>query len=52
LYRKSDKEEDQNSFVVLTMDSNGTKIADIHHRMPVFLDDFNVDLWLDPNVSF
>jgi putative SOS response-associated peptidase YedK len=34
------------------MDSDGTAIADIHHRMPVFLDQSTIKLWLDPNVSF
>ena len=40
-----------NHFVVLTMNAS-SNIANIHHRMPVLLNDETKKLWLDPSVSF
>ena len=38
-------------FIMLTFEAN-KEIADIHHRMPVLLDEKTREMWLDPNKSF
>merc|ERR1712150_412447 len=37
---------------IVTMDSEGTPVAKIHDRMPVFLSPSTAATWLDPAVSF
>lgn len=40
-----------NHFVVLTVNAS-KNLAHIHDRMPVFLDEYTKELWLDPTLSF
>ena len=38
--------------VILMTQASIKGLADIHHRMPVFLDSSTIDPWLDQKVSF
>lgn len=40
------------SVTLVTMDSDGTPVAKVHDRMPLFLTPETAAMWLDPSVSF
>lgn len=42
---------DTDEVFVLTRDSFG-EYAKVHHRMPVLLEEDEIDLWIDPKVGF
>merc|ERR1740129_2175633 len=55
---KTGQQDDPNSddiletVTIVTMDSEGTPVAQVHDRMPVFLSPSTAATWLDPAVSF
>uniref|UniRef100_A0A0G4HW15 Uncharacterized protein n=1 Tax=Chromera velia CCMP2878 TaxID=1169474 RepID=A0A0G4HW15_9ALVE len=40
------------SYAVVTMESEGTRVEQVHHRMPLFLSPRTASMWLDPSVPF
>jgi putative SOS response-associated peptidase YedK len=45
-------DEALDSVTLVTMDSDGTPVARIHDRMPIFLTPDTAAMWLDPSVSY
>ena len=42
---------EHNHFVILTVEAN-PHISQVHHRMPVLLDDETCEAWLDPTKTY
>lgn len=47
-----DAQECLESVTIVTMDSDGTPVAKVHERMPVFLSADSAAMWLDSSASF